>query len=153
MKDSDFYWMVGILEGEGTFLKGSPSNPTYPSVVIVMTDEDTMQKLQTIIGGTLRRYSKRKAHWKDTYHLAIRGKSSVLLMQSIKPFMSKRRQLQIANAIACYEDKTQPLKINSTQTAEILKLNASGKSTRELGRMYNVSNVAIFKILKKNKGL
>jgi hypothetical protein len=30
MQDSDFYWLWGLFEGEGSFTKGQPSCPQYP---------------------------------------------------------------------------------------------------------------------------
>ena len=34
MDEAQFHWLVGILEGEGTFIRASPSSPVAPTCVV-----------------------------------------------------------------------------------------------------------------------
>jgi len=47
MEDADFYWLCGLLEGEGSFMKGPPSRPQYPVISMCSTDEDVMQRVSS----------------------------------------------------------------------------------------------------------
>ena len=41
----DLYWLAGLLEGEGSFMRGPPSRPNMPAIAIQMTDEDVIQRV------------------------------------------------------------------------------------------------------------
>jgi hypothetical protein len=42
---SDLHWLAGLLEGEGSFLKGPPSAPRHPILALQMTDEDVVARV------------------------------------------------------------------------------------------------------------
>ena len=50
MKALDFYWLCGLLEGEGSFMKGPPSRPQYPILTVTSTDEDVLQRVSKLFG-------------------------------------------------------------------------------------------------------
>src|SRR5712664_747929 len=52
MKGSDFFWLVGILEGEASFIKGPPSRPYCPYVCLQMSDEDVIARVASLWGAT-----------------------------------------------------------------------------------------------------
>ena len=39
---SMFYWIIGLLEGEGCFQKPTPSSPNQIRIILSMTDEDVV---------------------------------------------------------------------------------------------------------------
>ena len=41
----EFFWLVGLLEGEGSFMPAPPSEPTRPRISIQMTDEDVLSRV------------------------------------------------------------------------------------------------------------
>ncbi|MCA1643648.1 MAG: hypothetical protein LC785_17285 [Acidobacteria bacterium] len=65
MDESDFYWLCGLLEGEGSFMKGPPSRPQYPALSITSTDEDVIQRVASLLAVSYCRVTKRREHWKS----------------------------------------------------------------------------------------
>jgi hypothetical protein len=43
-----FYWLAGLLEGEGSFMHGPPSRPRMPHIHLKMTDKDIIEKVAAI---------------------------------------------------------------------------------------------------------
>ena len=62
------YWLAGILEGEGSFMKGVPSNPNSPRIAIQMTDKDVLEKVAAIFKVSVCRAGvarqRKHPHWK-----------------------------------------------------------------------------------------
>ena len=106
MTNKELYWLVGILEGEGSFLKGPPCSPNLPIVTVNMTDEDVIAKVAIMFGGLkYQKVKKRKAHWKQSYSVRLVGKNARMLMMKLQPLMSFRRQEQIEIALRSYDPK------------------------------------------------
>lgn len=92
----DFFWLMGLLEGEGSFMQGPPSDPTRPRISIQMTDEDIIRRVARLFD---RKYHKCKnrspKNWQDSYAVQIRGKRAATLMRKLRPYMSERRRFLI----------------------------------------------------------
>lgn len=108
MRGGSFYltgnqlqWLAGLLEGEGSFVAGAPSEPRIPTLAINMTDLDVMQAVAHLCGSTVASRQP-GTHVKTMYRTALRGGSAVALMKLIQPFMGARRQQQITHAMACW---------------------------------------------------
>lgn len=98
----DFAWLVGILEGEGTFYisqMGSPalSGQRYwlPRIRVKMTDSDVITRVHRIAGiGRLNgpyTYGDRKPFWQ----WEVTNKSDAQkFLSRVKPYLSTRRQEQ-----------------------------------------------------------
>src|SRR5579872_6245476 len=97
--DADFHWLVGLLEGEGTFLKPSPSKPVRVIISVEMTDQDVIERVARIWGVSARPLALRNESWKQTYATRITGPRAYGWMQRLRPFMSIRRQGQIDRAL------------------------------------------------------
>jgi hypothetical protein len=41
---AELAWLAGLLEGEGSFMPGPPSNPRMPIICLAMNDEDVMAR-------------------------------------------------------------------------------------------------------------
>lgn len=98
------HWLAGLLEAEGCFAIGSPTEPRTSKLVINMTDQDVLQAVADLLGSTVihRHPGIRR---KIIYATSLRGGSAVSLMRLIQPLMGVRRQQQIAQAIACHKLK------------------------------------------------
>lgn len=107
MSDLELVWLAGYLEGEGSFLKGTPSQPNMPWIAVVTTDEDVAKKVSAMLGVSycIAGEKRRKSHWKRAYKIHKRGREAVAIMNHIKPMMSFRRQLQIEHAVQGYPEK------------------------------------------------
>ena len=56
------YWLAGILEGEGTFMRGTPSSPNSPIARICMTDRDTVTRAALLLDRAVTPVQAREAH-------------------------------------------------------------------------------------------
>ena len=138
LSKKDKYWLAGLLEGEGTFMKGPPSIPRSPVVQIVMTDEDVIRKVATLLGYTCIKLHPKVSTWKSTYLVKIRGKRAIELMQLLKLLMGKRRREQIQRAMACYKPKPHGIKLAIKQVREIRKRFNCGETNKELAKKFGV---------------
>jgi hypothetical protein len=48
MPDTDFYWLVGLLEGEGSFIAATQTHQEM--IRVEMTDADVVQRVATLFG-------------------------------------------------------------------------------------------------------
>jgi hypothetical protein len=102
IENADFFWLAGILEGEGSFMKGPPTKPKNPRITMASTDEDVLARVAKLFDSPYCMVTVRP-EYKQKYQTAINGKRAVDLMLLLRPFMSIRRQQQIDIAIACWE--------------------------------------------------
>jgi hypothetical protein len=73
ISQEDFYWLTGLMEGEGSFLSGPPSRPHSPVLVVQMCDLDVVQRIAKLWGVSYSELSKRRSHYKTPYMVKIRG--------------------------------------------------------------------------------
>ena len=110
---ANFYWLIGLLEGEGSFLAPSPSRPNELRVEIEMNDRDVIQRAAHLLGtSVLSRTRPRHRHGAETVEMAttyrtrVSGRRAVQLLHTIRPYMSARRQAQIVRALSFYNART-----------------------------------------------
>ncbi len=97
-KETKCAWLAGILEGEGYF--GFRKDKNYSILQLAMTDEDTVQRVQSYIGGSVRRVDRsNRPNHKDIYRLEVCSQRALLTMKSIYPLMGIRRKQQIDNIL------------------------------------------------------
>jgi hypothetical protein len=100
MESNKKYWLAGILEGEGAFMKGPPSEPNLPRLAVQMTDYDIILKIKNITkSGTIQKCIKQKDNHKDSWRWVVKGKPAINIMELIYNLMSERRKEQINRAI------------------------------------------------------
>ena len=107
VEDQNKYYLAGLLEAEGSFMKGPPSAPNQPCISIQMTDEDVMIKACDILRTShhsWQRAGKCKSgeNYKIVYVALLRGSRAVGWMQTLRPLMGSRRQGQIDAALSSY---------------------------------------------------
>lgn len=140
-------WLVGILEGEGSFMKGPPSCPNKPVVSVNMTDEDVISKVSFYFGIKYSKIKTRDVKWKNSYIAKIRGEKALNLMNIIKPYMSIRRQKQIEDAISCFKDNRSNMKTKKEVIEETLKLlKEKNLNQSEIGRLLKIHRSTVSKI-------
>lgn len=94
-------WAAGFLEGEGSFLVNAKS---CPSVNCSQVQLEPLEKLRTIIGGTMR-YIDRSGHanynpkHSNYYRLDLYGSKAAGVMMTLYSLMSPKRQEQIVKAL------------------------------------------------------
>lgn len=99
LSDFEFGWLVGLIEGEGTFFFSGSKSQKF---AIDMTDEDTIFKvaalLERIIGSHVRircRDNTLKLNHKDSFYIQFYGGTARKLMLLLVKHMGWRRRQQI----------------------------------------------------------
>lgn len=150
----DLHWLAGLLEGEGSFLMPSPSNPNTPIISIQMTDEDVIARVCNITGNKYHSYQPKRANSKRVYITALKGSRAVYLMRQLYPLMGERRQASIDVILAKFPYvglSDPPVKRESKLTEEdvrgIKRALAEGKlNQQQIARQYGVSKRTISSI-------
>lgn len=147
---NEFYWLCGYLEGEGSFLKGSPSKPSTVSVQFTTTDEDIASKISILWEVGYRKVPKKEKHHKQAYVVVKRGKYAEDLMRRMRPHMSQRRQSQIDAALSCVRTdlrNNKTGKLTDKDVRDIRKLYSSNKfSNRALAKKFDIDHSTISRI-------
>lgn len=94
------YWLAGLLEGEGTFLAGPPSQPRVPRVRVEMTDADTVDHVAKLFRRTVQRHSQRDPGHKPSFSTTLKGATAVQLMRLVYPVLGARRRAQVDAALS-----------------------------------------------------
>ena len=151
LSEKELCWLAGYLEGEGSFLAGSPSNPTEPGISVCSTDEDVIARVALMFGVKYWKVKgKRKSHWKEVWLTKKKGSHAVELMNILKPMMSVRWRQQIDRAIASYDD-TKIKWLSEFDVAEIRRLCTTNMKQVDIGKMFGVKRETVNKI-KNHKG-
>lgn len=157
--EKEFYWLVGLLEGEGSFMKGSPSKPNNPKITIEMTDRDIVEKVAKIFNRACTPIKARKVKWKQTFSTKLTGKRAIDLMVEMKPFLSNRRQEQINNCINSYnpDNYKQRWAVRMKITNEVaqkanISIQNKEKSLRQAARELGVNHETLRQRIKKING-
>lgn len=100
-------WVIGIIEGEGSFVINRKPTTYQASIVVKMSDQDTIKKLQEVTKvGTLDGSYKdrRNLSWKPMFCWRVQKKSDTLdIAYKILPYLSERRQMQLDKLIGTIE--------------------------------------------------
>lgn len=108
-------WLAGIIEGEGSIRVRS--NNSNVEIVVKMTDEDVVRRLQQVTGvgsilGPFKRDAIRKPQW--TWSCSNRRDVARVLL-AIYPLMGVRRKARIAQAVENFERRQrEPAKCGTT---------------------------------------
>jgi DNA-binding NarL/FixJ family response regulator len=150
MEEKDLYWLSGILEGEGSFLKGFVSKPTQCTIQANMTDKDVVEKVANLFGTKACFCKSKNPKHKDSYWARIRGSKAVALMELLYPLMGTRRKKQIEEAIDSYNRTTKYyVKLNQKEKEEIAKDILAGKRIIEIANKHGRSKRTVYDIKKK----
>lgn len=149
MTTHELYWLAGLLEGEGSFIPGPPSNRNQPVVSISMTDEDVIAKVAKLWGMSYCPCSEdrcRENGWKIPYRTALRGSKAVQLMLRLKPHMSFRRQTQIHAAIDSYDPDLRRLNSAKISPETALAIRVSKGTNQAVAMKFGVSDATVSRI-------
>ncbi len=149
MNDKDLYWLAGWLEGEGSFVKGPPSNPTGLAISGVSTDIDTIARVADLLDTKFYKTAKAKDYYKDAYTACIKHQKARDLMIILRPLMSVRRQSQIDNALSTRLSIRHA--ISKETTLEMLNLYNSGIKQSAIALQFNFSREAVNKAISRLK--
>lgn len=148
ISESDLAWLVGILEGEGSFhasLVGHPGRyKIRPRIELQMADKDIVNRAQRLLGGALRGYQPNKrtkdgAPVKFMWRTSRTGRPAAEWMQQLFPHMGVRRQEQIGLALEKGGYGMRPryrVRLDVVIDLEVLAASASGaiEGAKQIGR-------------------
>jgi hypothetical protein len=138
------FWLAGLLEGEGSFLKPIPASPARPIVSCRMTDLDVVQLVATAFGTSVQ--ANDKGRHRTEFAALLRGARAVELMRILRPMMSGRRKEAIDQALFGYTPPTRQL--SCLEVEEICRRRADGQTISSLARCNGVSRPTIRSVLK-----
>jgi hypothetical protein len=139
----ELHWLAGLLEGEGSFMPGPPSNSRMPIIAVAMNDADVMSRIGRIFGRKVQLVRPRSPRWQQSYYLRVQGAKAVAWMTLLRPLMGERRQAQIDRALVCYAPRPSAVLTDDTARAALRAL-ASGDSVKEVASHLGVSVWCIY---------
>jgi hypothetical protein len=152
-----FYWLVGLLEGEGCFTESG--NWNLPRVNITMTDPDVVERAAQILSGLCECQLRVKATdrsavgRKTTYNVSCSGSRAVKVMRHLLDAgaMGLRRHKRIESILREYDSgKHKPYRTDN-QKAEIISMFRGGASKSDVAKMFALSRTDSWRFEKKAK--
>lgn len=145
----DVAWLAGLLEGEGSF-QISAHNSIILSVE--MTDEDIIQRVSILLNTSYALVKPRKAHFKTSYRLQIKGSRAAAIMSQILPFMGERRSKKIKECTEFFSKAlevrlnkmaTKTLRIPDERLQDLWEQRDKSKSFRAFARSIDATHEGI----------
>ena len=144
MKKSDLYWLAGLLEGEGSFIKLDS-----PGVRISMTDQDGVVRASKLMGNS--KIYRRCANplWQATWTTYVYGDRAIEIMKLIFPIMGERRSARIREILDWARARPRGRRVlNDDDVATIRLRYSDGQvSQRKLAKEYHVGQNTISKVV------
>ena len=140
MNIANKFWLAGILEGEGCFLKQTKN--TRICISVQMTDEDVVARVANILNSSLMKVKSKNPKHKDSYVTRVYAKNAESVMREIFPLMGIRRKDQIQKAL----DSIEYVEVGLTKEQLYDILSRRGESAKALAKEYGVTNWRIYQI-------
>lgn len=141
MTPKETAWVAGLLEGEGCF---SIRANKYLSVSCMMTDEDVIEKLKTIVAGGNISLRKPEANRKQVYAWNLyRREEVVSLITKLRPHMSLRRGERIDEMLLCAKENPLLRENRECGTIKSFWRGCRCNECREMGNAYRLSRKKI----------
>lgn len=99
----EFSWLVGLLEGEGTFSTARTDGHAYPVLKLSMCSEDVVARASRLLGAPgVNRVEPEHEGWSVSYTTAISGSDAAQWMHRLRSHMGHRRTEAIDAALSQY---------------------------------------------------
>ena len=131
-------WLAGLMEGEGSFFPGSPSEPRSPVMQVAMIDGDVIERVARLLGVSALPVRPQNDAWQPTFVARVRGAPAVAWMTALRPLMGHRRRLQIDRALASYAPRSTRRLDNRRARWALAELD-SGSSVKDVAARLRVS--------------
>lgn len=154
MTELELGWLAGLLEGEGSFLAGPPSQPRIPLITLQMCDEDIVHRAAEIFHTSVYTCRPLKEHHKISFRTHCRGKPAVEWMQKLRPLMGARRQGQIDRACASYAP-SKCRRLTATERTDMRMRREGGQRVEDIAALYGVHNRTVYEhtVMNPRSGL
>jgi hypothetical protein len=94
-KESQFLWLVGLLECTGSFMCGRPSQPRTPRIEVAGSDPVTLTTLACLLDINVENSSRGSS-------TTLGGKRAIAIMLRLHAFLGPKRQDQITGVVTAY---------------------------------------------------
>ena len=159
-EDYTIDWLAGVLEAEGSFMRGPPSELNSTRISIQMSDKDTIDKISLLWGVTVTAYTpkgqnKLGGSFKEIYMCVLRGAKARNWMETLNPYMGIRRQEQITTALNSYNSNakeeyySKSRKISDESLQDVFDKLSSGLSYQAVAEEYGVTRNVIRRCLQR----
>ncbi len=149
----NLHWLAGILEGEGSFMRGIPSSPNRVRIAVQMTDRDVIERVARLWNGAVYECKARNPRHKASYRAQLDRSGAVALMILLRPLMGQRRQGQIDAAISSYnagaalDARRNRRALTDNQVREARRRYRAGESGSALAQEYGLFNTGFYRML------
>jgi hypothetical protein len=99
MERDSLMWLVGVVESEGCI---DAQAGKYPRVRVAMSDRDTVGRVATLFGSSLR--ASARPGRKAMYHAEIQGPRAEALIREILPYLGARRSSKAIEVLSAYAE-------------------------------------------------
>lgn len=148
-------WLAGILEGEGSFLSGSPSSPNRPRIQMASTDKDTVDLVADILNvKAFGPYEPSNPRAKVYYYTTTRGLRAIDTMLALHPYMGQRRRDDIERIVSNYVynpgigEFNNSVKLSDEQVIQMRRDFDNGCSMQDAMKKYGISRRQVGRIYR-----
>ncbi len=145
----DLHWLAGLMEGEGSFMRGVPSAPNTPKMVVNMTDEDVIVRIAKMWKSGVWKLKRRTPRHKQAYSTMATGSRAVAWMRLLRPLMGIRRRSQIDSVFSSYEPRK--FKIPRSMDDKIISMVDGGMTRTAVAKKFGTSVDYICRIYRGRK--
>ena len=152
MTNIEIAWLAGIIEGEGCL-----SSRRTPTVTVVMTDFDVVEKIANLFGKHVHSAPGAKAHHKEIYRASVYGDEAIKIMEAILPHMGDRRsskineifELRKLKKVFVRADQARASKVKNSDVVSIRKLAKEGMlgKKKDAAKKYGITRSTLHRIL------
>src|SRR5258706_1593091 len=103
VEELDFHWLVGVLEGEGSFITNREARNSYPVIKVEMCDQEVIERAAFLLEARVWIEGPRAQGWRPTYVARIARQRAAEWMRQLRPSMGIRRTAAIDAALSTYQ--------------------------------------------------
>ena len=148
LSDFDKGWIVGFLEGEGSFVlhvTGNERQYSYPRIQVAQVQKEPIERLQRLLGGASHLRSKREPTHARCWMWYLTTDAGPT-MRSMQEHFSPKRQKQIQIALRG-ERRGYPLRKLTPESVRAIR--DSDEHRMDLAERYGVSPSLIWMVQKR----
>lgn len=94
MKDTDYAYAAGILDGEGSIgLAKAKGRMPYPVVTVDSTDRELLEWLMDSFGGSLVIKKKAQEHHRQAWTWRLKDRAALAFLEALLPYLRINRKI------------------------------------------------------------
>lgn len=157
-------WLAGVIEGEGHFsipnqIKKPRNSRIRGSLVVSMTDQDVIVRLQEITGTGTIFFRKTQLNRKDAYTWTVGKRSDLMaiICEITEDLCDRRKEasLDLLDKLSQQQERALvKMEILRETTTAVMGLYLSGRSQAAIARELEISSSRVHRIIRnKNRSM